>query len=159
MTRLTALALALLSLLAFAGGWTLRGQQAGRDLAYLHQQHATALADALSDARAIEHQLTAELASIGEHHAQQQHTAPAVEAGVIADLRAGNLRLRREWQHCETNRVSGLAATTAERDAIAADRDALAAAIVRIGRDADNQLSACQSMIRAYRAATAGGTP
>jgi len=47
--------------------------------------------------------------------------------------------------------VSDLAAATAERDAASANRDALAAAIVRAGRDADQQLAACQAVIRAYR--------
>jgi len=157
MTRIAAIAIVLLTALAFVGGWHLRGQRAGRDLARMEARHTAALADALAEARAIEHQLTAELASIGEHHAEQHHAAPAVEAGILADLRAGNLRLRREWQHCETNRVSDVAAATAQRDAAAADRDALAAALVRAGRDADQQLAACQQVIRAYRAATSGG--
>jgi len=151
MPRLTILAISALLVVAFLTGWHLRGQRAGRELADLTAHHARALADALEDARTIEHQLTAELASIGEHHAQQQHAAPALEASIIDELRTGNLRLRREWQHCETARVSGLAAATAERDAASADRDALAAAVVRAGRDADAQLTACQAVIRAYR--------
>jgi len=151
MIQLTNLAISALLCIAFLMGWSLNGLRASRDLADLNARHNRALADALEKARAIEHQLTAELANIGEHHAQQQHAAPAVEAGILADLRAGTLRLRREWQRCETDRVSDLAAATAERDAAAADRDALAAAIVRAGRDADQQLSACQAVIRAYR--------
>jgi len=152
MTRLAALAIVLLSALAFIGGWQVRGQRAGRALARSEAQHATALADALAQARAIEHQLTAELASIGEHHAEQQHAAPAVEADILADLRTGTVRLRREWRRCETSRVSDLAATTAGRDAATAERDALAAAVVRVGYEADQQLRACQAVIAAYRA-------
>jgi len=149
--RLTTLALAALLMTAFLTGWGLNGLRARGDLAELNARHTRALSDALENARTIEHRLTAVLAKIGEHHAEQQHAAAAVEAGILADLRAGTVRLRREWDRCETARVSGVAAATAERDAAAAERDALAAAVVRVGYDADAQLTACQAVIRAYR--------
>jgi len=113
-------------------------------------EHTRALLDAEQRARTFEQQLAADLATIGETHAQETEQAAAVEADLLAGLAAGTVRLRREWQRCETARVSGAAATTAERDAATAERDRLAAAVVRAGREADAQLAACQSVIRAY---------
>ncbi|HEY1036666.1 MAG TPA: hypothetical protein VGE09_16950, partial [Pseudoxanthomonas sp.] len=78
---------------------------------------------------------------------------------VVADLRAGNLRLRKEWAGCETQRLSDAAASAIERDALAASRDALAGDLVRVGRDADDQLRACQAVVQEDREAINGSAP
>jgi len=158
MTRIATLAIALLTALAFAGGWQVRHFSAQRESARHEAAHAQALADAIRNARVIEQQLSLALLEIGEQYEHAKQQAASVEADVIAALRAGHLQLRREWQRCETDRVSDIATTTAERDAIAADRDALAAAIVRTGRDADDHIAACQAVIRAYLAITPEAT-
>ena len=38
-------------------------------------------------------------------------------------------------------------ASTVERDALAQSREELAGAVVRVGRDADDQLAACQAVV------------
>lgn len=102
-------------------------------------------------ARTAEHEQADKLAEIGESHEQARAAAPAVADAVVAGLRAGNVRLRREWAGCETQRLSEASAAAVERDALAQRRDELAGAVVRVGREADDQLRACQAVIRAYQ--------
>lgn len=146
--------------IAIFAGWTVLAFWAGREwrdrsceIAESQQQTASAQAEATAqaDARAIEHKQAETLATIGETHEQDRQAAASVPAAVVADLRAGNLRLRNEWAGCETQRLSDATAATLERDALAASRDNLAGAVVRAGRDADDQLRACQAVIRADR--------
>ncbi len=103
-------------------------------------------------ARALEQTKGQELAQIGAKHEQDREAAEAVPAAVVADLRAGNLQLRRQWAACETNRVSESAAGIAERDALAELRAKDQGDLVRIGRDADDQVRACQATVKADRA-------
>jgi len=150
-------ALAALCALSFWVGWEWRDRSA--DLEGSKAQAAAAQ----GEARAQEQPRTAEqasvraLADIATQHEEDRREAETVPAAVAADLHAGNLRLRREWAGCETQRLSDAAAATRERDALAANRDALAGAIVRAGRDADDQLRACQAVIQSYMAL--GRTP
>lgn len=118
---------------------------------------AAAQTAAVTTARTTEQTAGVALADIGAKHETAREAAETVPAAVAADLRAGNLRLRREWQGCEAGRVSDAAAATRERDALTASRDALAGALVRAGRDADDQLRAAQQVILADRAAINGG--
>lgn len=104
-------------------------------------------------ARALEQTKGQELAKIGAKHEQDREAAEAIPAAVVADLRAGNLQLRRQWAACETNRVSESAAGIAERDALAELRAKDQGDLVRIGRDADDQIGACQATVKADRAA------
>jgi len=102
-------------------------------------------------ARALEQAKGQELAQIGAKHEQDREAAEAVPAAVVADLRAGNLQLRRQWAACETNRVSESAAGIAERDALAELRAKDQGDLVRAGRDADDQIRACQAVVIADR--------
>jgi len=102
-------------------------------------------------ARALEQTNGQELAKIGAKHEQDREAAEAVPAAVVADLRAGNLQLRRQWAACETNRVSESAAGAAERDALAELRAKDQGDLVRVGRDADDQVRACQATVKADR--------
>ena len=133
-------------------GWEWRDR--GADLAAIQQQAAAAQGEAATqaEARATEHQQAETLAAIGMKHEEDRKAATAVPAAVVAELRAGNLRLRNEWAGCETQRLSDTAAGSVERDALAASRDKLAGAVIRVGRDADDQLRACQAVIAADRA-------
>ncbi len=118
------------------------------------QQEVKALAsqvDAVQGARTIEQSQGQALATIGAKHEEDREAAEAVPAAVAADLRNGNVRLRQEWAGCETRLLSQAVASTVERDALAASREEAAGRIVRIGRDADDQLAACQAVIRADR--------
>ncbi len=111
----------------------------------------TAERDGLASALAAERDKVAKYDAIGTKHEEDRAHAETVPAAVAADLRAGNIRLRREWQGCETQRLSDATAAAIERDALAASRDEAAGRIVRIGRDADDQLRACQAVILADR--------
>ena len=71
----------------------------------------------------------------------------------IADLRAGNLRLRREWQGCEARGLPEAGAGAGGGDGDAELRRSGAADLVRIGRESDAKLAACQAVIRADREA------
>jgi len=115
------------------------------------EQHL-GMVKAEQQARATEHQQADTLAKIGAKHEEDREAAEAVPAAVVADLRAGNLQLRRQWAACETNRVSESAAGVAERDALAELRAKDQGDLVRIGRDADDQVRACQSTVKADRA-------
>lgn len=141
------------TLLAFAAGWAWRGDRAEGADATTKRDAAQAETKAVQGARATEQASAETLADIGTQHEEDRRDAETVPAAVAADLRDGNLRLRREWQGCETQRLSDAAAAARERDALAASRDALAGNLVRVGRDADDQLRACQAVIRADREA------
>jgi len=151
MTRLLSVALVMTAVAALLMGW--RGSAANARAERLARELAAA-EDAVEDlSRALdaERARAAEVARIGAEHEEARRDAETVPAAVAADLRAGTLRLRREWASCETARLSDAAAAAAERDALAGLRAEAAGRIVRIGRDADDQLRACQAVIRAYR--------
>lgn len=144
-------AFAVWSALMFGAGWAWRGARAEAVEAGLQRDAAQARVAAVQRARATEHAAAAILAEVGARHEEDRADAETVPAAVAADLRAGILRLRREWAGCETQRLSDAAAAAAERDALAAERERLAGAVVRVGRDADDQIRALQAVIRAYR--------
>lgn len=123
------------------------------DLAESQQQVAqlTGQVEAVQDARQAEHSQGQALADIGATHEQDRQAAEAVPAAVVADLRAGVVRLREEWAGCETRALSEAAAGAVERDEAARLREQGAADLVRIGRDADDQIRACQAVIEQYQ--------
>lgn len=138
--------------LMFAAGWAWRADRADGAQAVTQRDAAQAQVAAEQGARATEQSAAADMAEIGATHEEDRTDAETVPAAVAADLRAGVLRLRKEWAGCETQRLSDATAAAIERDALAASRDEAAGRIVRIGRDADDQLAACQAVIRADRA-------
>lgn len=123
------------------------------DLAESRQEvkQLTGQVEAVQGARQAEQAQGQALADIGARHEEDREAAATVPAAVVADLRAGNISLRKEWAGCETRLLSQAVASTVERDALAAVRAEAAGRIVRIGRDADDQLRACQAVIRADR--------
>lgn len=148
--------LAVLLALSFWAGWEWRDRSA--DLKIMHRDLIEARAgnDALAKALNKERAKAEMLADIGRQYEQDKLAAKAAADAIVGDLRAGNLRLRREWQGCEARRMSDAAAGAIERDALAASRDALAGDLVRVGRDADDQLRACQAVVQADREAING---
>jgi len=117
------------------------------------QQYTQMLNEALEKARAREQTLITQLSEIDHAYQQAQQQTDALQADLSNRLTAGTLRLRQQWQQCESERVR-LSATTpapAVDNARTASREDLAAAIVRAGRQADNQLKACQAVIQQYR--------
>lgn len=150
MIRAYLAAAALLAGLSFWAGWEWRDRSA--DLADSRKEVAESRAETAAHvaARTAEHEQADKLAAIGAKHEEDRAAAPSVADALVADLRAGNVRLRKEWAGCETQRLSEASAAAVERDALAQRREQLAGAVVRVGRDADDQLAACQAVIRAY---------
>lgn len=141
----------LLSLLAaFSAGWTWKGDRAEVREARTELKQSKVEAKAADEARAKERSQSDAMAKIGEKHELDRQAAEGVADSVVADLRAGNYRLRNELASCETSRLSSAAASASERDAGAISREEIAAAAVRIARDADDQLRACQAVVRTY---------
>lgn len=122
------------------------------DLAESQQQVAqlAGQVEAVQGARQVEQAQGRELADIGAKHEEDREAAEAVPAAVVAYLRADVLRLRKHWAGCETRALSEAAAGAIERDALAELREQGAADLVRVGRDADDQVRACQAVILEY---------
>ncbi|MEN5115836.1 lysis system i-spanin subunit Rz [Luteimonas sp. TWI662] len=141
---------------AFWAGWEWRDRSA--DLAEARQATKAAgdQVAASEGARRDEHQAGQALADIGAKHEEDRKAAEAVPDAVVADLRAGVLRLRDDLATCHTDRLSSAAAGAFERDAPAQLRAEIAGAAVRIARDADDQLRACQAVVAADREAVQG---
>lgn len=150
-TRTLLIALPVCTALGFGAGWAWRGDRAEGGEA--RQETAVVKQDLTTEqaARATEHKHADSLAAIGDAHERERTAAEAVPAAVAADVRAGELRLRDGWASCETQRLSDSAAAALERDAAAQRRAEFAGAVVRAGRDADDQLRACQAVVRADR--------
>lgn len=152
MTRLQIiLAVWMLSLLAaFSAGWTWKGDKAEIRETRAELKQSKVEAKAVDQARGKERSQSEALAEIGEKHELDRQAAEGLADSVVADLRAGNYRLRNELASCETSRLSSAAASASQRDAGAISREEIAAAAVRIARDADDQLRACQAVVRTY---------
>lgn len=149
MTRIyIAIALVVFS---FWAGWEWRDRSADLAVSIGEAKQANTIVAQVNDARATEHHQANTMASIGALHEQDRAAGPAVAEAVVAELRAGSLRLRNGWAGCETQRLSDAAAATAERDAATERRAEFAGAVVRAGRDADDQLKACQAVVAADR--------
>lgn len=152
MIRLYALLAAAALGLSFWAGWEWRDRSADLTVANADLKQAVAVVDQVNDTRAIEHTQAQDVAVIGVKHEEDRTAAATVPAAVAAELRSGQLRLRDGWASCETRRLSDASAAAFERDAAAQRRADFAGAVVRAGRDADDQLRACHAVIDADRA-------
>lgn len=152
MTRLQIiLAVWLLSLVAaFGAGWTWKGDRAEIRETRTELRQSKVEAKAVDQARGKERSQSEALAEIGEKHELDRQASEGVADSVVADLRAGNYRLRNELASCETSRLSESSESASKRDAGTISREEIAAAAIRIARDADDQLRACQAVVREY---------
>lgn len=137
---------------AFGAGWAWRGDRAEGVEARQQASVSAAQVDQVNETRATEHHQAETMADIGAKHEEDRAAAPAVADAVVADLRSGALRLRNDLAACHTDLLSQTAAGALERDAATQRREEFAGRVVRIGRDADDQLRACQAVIAADRA-------
>lgn len=151
-TRILLIALPVGMALGFAAGWAWKGDRA--EGAEARQEVAVVKQDLTTEqaSRATEHKQADILATIGAKHEEDRAAAPAVADAVVAGLRDGTLRLRNDLAACHTDRLSQAAASAGQRDAAPDLGVTLAGPAVRIGRDADDQLRACQAVVRADRA-------
>lgn len=152
----------------FLYGYVAAGAVIGLALAsgvgyYYGTQHATArgdlamerhLADALrADAahkqkvEEIERALAHSQVAISEAYEHGKRDAESAGAAVVADLRAGSLRLQQRWSGCEAQRLSSTASTPSEPDATARDREESAGRIIRAAAQCDAQVRGLQALL------------
>jgi len=136
--------------LSFWAGWEWRDRSA--DLKE-SKQETSVVKQALTaekEARQEEHKQADNLAEIGAKHEQDREDSAQLPAAVLDELRSGAIRMRDGWASCETQRLSEASSSARQRDEATQRREEFASRVVRIGRDADDQLSACQAVIREY---------
>ena len=150
------LAFAVWTVLVFWAGSAFTGRGADSDASRKESAQATAAVQQVNQARADEHRQAAALAAIGAKHEEDRTAAQAVPAAVVAGVRDGSLQLRDDLATCETSRLSQAVAGAVERDARAQLRGEVAGAIVQVGRDADNQVRACQAIEQAHQLSLSG---
>ena len=145
--RATVFACLFLAAIAVLGVQSARWEH--RNAVCLAQKLATSRAatQAIAQQREIEQRHAAAFAAIGEQHERDRAAAQAVEADVVNGLRHGTVRLHEAWCRCE-QLLSQASTAPSERDASTGDRAALAAAVIRAGREADDRIRACQEVIR-----------
>ncbi len=153
MKRLMAViaAFVLWSAAMFGMGWAWRGDRAEGSEALSQVATGKQALQVEKQARAVEHKQAEDLAAIGEKYEEDRTAAQAVPAAVVADLRDGRLQLRDDLATCSTSLLSQAVAGAVERDQAAQLRAEVAGAFVQVGRDADDQVRACQAVIEVDR--------
>lgn len=151
-TLIAVLAFAAWSAGMFGAGWAWRGDRAEGLEARQQAGASAAQVEQVNQTRATEHTQAATMATIGAKHEEDRAAAPSVADAVVAGVRDGSLQLRDDLATCNTARLSEAVAGTIERDAGAQLRAEVAADLVRIGRDADDQVRALQAVVAADRA-------
>lgn len=153
--RLSTYALAVLAVIAIGAALYFRGDSAisdaRADKAESERDSARAEVNALKAARDTEQRKAKEAQAIAAKYEDEKRAIETESARVVADLRAGNLRLRRELGALYTAQLSGTAASASISDDQAQRGAEIAAAIVRVGAESDAQLRACQAVIEADR--------
>lgn len=136
----------------FGAGWAWRGDRAEGVEARQQADARAAQVEQVNQTRATEHTQADTMATIGAKHEEDRAAAETVPAAVVAELHAGTVRLRHDLATCHTGRLSEAAAGAVQRDAPADLGVTVAGPAIGIGRDADDQLRACQAVIAADRA-------
>lgn len=152
MIRLYALLAAAAIALSFWAGWSWRGDRAEGAEARQQAGASAAVVEQVNKARVTEHTQADTMAIIGAKHEEDRAAAETVPAAVVAELRAGTVRLRHDLATCHTGRLSEAAAGAVQRDAPADLGVTVAGPAIGIGRAADDQLRACQAVVAADRA-------
>lgn len=148
------LAAVILVLLAALTVQTTRLQRAQMQAVTLRLEAEQARLDATTTARHAEQRMAEAHAAAGEQYEKGKQDAEAAADSVVAGLRAGALKLRREWAGCETSRLSDAAAATREFDAAEQRRAESAARIVRAAYECDAQVRGLQAIVTADRERT-----
>lgn len=153
MTRAQILAAVwLLSLLAaFGAGREWRDRSCELAEAKDHIEQSLGMVRAVEQARSVEHQKNERLHEIGTQYEAKRSENESLPSTVVAQLNDGTLQLRKQWAACETSRLSDATAAAIERDALAELRRKDQGDLVRAGRDADDQIRACQAVVLAGR--------
>lgn len=109
--------------------------------------YAVAAAKAEKSAREAEQRHQHEMTAIAEKAEKDKRDAEEANRRLVADLRAGNVRLQDRWSGC----IAQAGRSAAELDAAARDREESAARIVQAARAADDQIRGLQEVIRSDR--------
>lgn len=149
--RATAFAVIALFALSATGVQSLRVRGAEAAMTAHLAADAKATADAQIAARTQEYEAAVASAKVAADYEKAKQDAQAKSDSLIADLRAGTVKLRDRWNACKAS-VSAIGAAASEPDAAAADRAASAERIVRAAADADALIRALQDYIRTERA-------
>jgi len=136
---------------AVGAGWLWRGDRAEAATARRDTADATAVTEAVQDARATEHTQAGKLADIGAKHEEDRRDAESVPASVVADLQSGAVELQPQWAGCATDRLAASVASAVELDAMRQLREQDAGRLVQIGREADDHVRGLQAVILADR--------
>lgn len=110
-----------------------------------------ARAKALSEVIETERAAAKRANEIAAQYEQDKIDAEAAAKRTADDLRAGNLRLRQQWEGCKAGGVPQADRAAGQPDASADDRAESASRIVRAADEADAQIRALQEFIRAER--------
>lgn len=102
--------------------------------------------------RQAEQAKAAELAQVADQYEQDKRTNESKHNDLVAGLRAGNVKLHQRWQAAlATGELSRTAASAAESDAAAADREGSAARIIAAADQCDAQIRGLQEVVKADR--------
>ncbi len=131
-------------------------RQAHADTKTAHAEERAEAAEALArseqQAREMEHRHAVDMERIGREHLEQLSNAQADADRLVADLRAGHVRLQERWRGCgEPPAVPGPFPGTTAPDAVTLDREASAGRIVLAAAECDAHVRSLQEVIRADR--------
>lgn len=128
---------------------------ARRELAQERATRAELWAEFEAESRKQEAEHRRQMDAIAAETQRKLDDAQAAADRTVADLRAGNIRLRAHWEGCQaTAELSRAAESAASADDAAKLREQAAARIVRVGAECDAHVMGLQSVIRTYTKAT-----
>lgn len=141
-----------LAVLAFWAGWEWRDRSA--DIRDLRTANAglTARVAEVNKTLDTERRKAQALAAVADQYEADKREIEARTETLVADLRAGNVRLHNRWKGCEaTSELSGAVAGALSADAAARDREESASRIVQAADEADAIIRGLQAVIEADR--------
>lgn len=93
-------------------------------------------------------------AAVAENYLRLMTDANRKHNGVVADLRAGNIRLQKQWRGCQVSSAGETAAGQSGADEGAGLREEGAAAFVRDGAECDAKIISLQAQVACDRGDT-----
>lgn len=153
--RIAAAALGLLAVALLVTGLAFRARAADAvaraDASEQRAQTLEAQLQAVSEARNKEREAAKRANAIAAQYEQDKLNAESAAKRTADDLRAGNLRLRQQWEGCKAGGVPQANGAAGQPDAAAEQRIEGASNLVRIGQEADAQIMGLQEFIRSER--------
>ena len=153
--RIAAAVLGMLAVALLVTGLAFRARAADAvaraDASEQRAQTLEAQLQAVSEARNKEREAAKRANAIAAQYEQDKLNAESAAKRTADDLRAGNLRLRQQWEGCKAGGVHQANGTSGQPDAAAEQRIEGASNLVRIGQEADAQIMGLQEFIRSER--------